>query len=108
MHGMSGRAAVQTHGGGNCANALTAAARLGLAPAIVTKLGGDSIGEGIVEELAADGVDTRLVLRGEGPSPFTYIIVDVAGGAQPGFATMLLWCASSSAQIASEVGSEGP
>ena len=70
----------QTQGGGNCANALTAAARLGLAPMLVTKLGGDAVGDGIVEELAADGVDTGLALRQPGaPSPFTYIIVDAEG-----------------------------
>ena len=73
-------ARTQTQGGGNCANALTAAARLGLAPVLVTKLGGDAVGDGIVEELNADGVDTGLVLRQVGaPSPFTYIIVDAEG-----------------------------
>jgi hypothetical protein len=30
---------LQVQGGGNCANALTAAARLGLSPTIVTKVG---------------------------------------------------------------------
>ena len=73
-------ARTQTQGGGNCANALTAAARLGLAPALVSKLGGDAVGDGIVEELNADGVATDLVLRQPGaPSPFTYIIVDAEG-----------------------------
>lgn len=137
--------APQTQGGGNCANALTAAARLGLAPTIVTKvrapfraskrgqallftapcgraqhaaaascmldscgprpimqpcwpsslgtgrdrkrklplppqIGGDGLGDGILSELQADGVDTSLVLRAAGnPSPFTYIIVDRQG-----------------------------
>ena len=38
------------------------------------------MGDGIVEELRADGVDTGLVLRQAGaPSPFTYIIVDAEG-----------------------------
>ena len=70
----------QTQGGGNCANALTAAARLGLAPTLVTKLGSDAVGDGIVEELRVDGVDTSLVLRQPGASsPFTYIIVDAEG-----------------------------
>lgn len=35
-------------GGGNCGNALTAAARLGLHPTIVTKIGGDGVGDGIL------------------------------------------------------------
>ncbi|KAF8065876.1 STP13 [Scenedesmus sp. PABB004] len=73
--------ALEVQGGGNCANALTAAARLGLRPAIVTKIGGDGLGDGIISELQADGVDASLVLRAAGhPSPFTYIIVDRAGG----------------------------
>lgn len=88
---------VQTQGGGNCANALTAAARLGLAPVIVSKIGDDSLGEAIAEELQADAVDTRLLLRGRGqPSPFTYIIVDVAGEPQ---AEVVLWKISFSFSI---------
>ncbi|GIM06443.1 hypothetical protein Vretimale_10760 [Volvox reticuliferus] len=72
---------LETQGGGNCANALTAAARLGLAPTIVTKIGGDGLGDGIISELHRDGIDTAHVLRAEGhPSPFTYIIVDRQGG----------------------------
>ncbi|KAI8465093.1 MAG: PfkB-type carbohydrate kinase [Monoraphidium minutum] len=72
---------LETQGGGNCANALTAAARLGLSPTIVTKIGDDGLGDGMLSELGAEGVDTSLVLRAEGcPSPFTYIIVDRAGG----------------------------
>jgi sugar/nucleoside kinase (ribokinase family) len=75
-------------GGGNCGNALTAAARLGLAPAILTKIGSDGVGDGILSEFAADGVDTRHVLRASGaPSPFTYIIVDRQGAPPPGLPT---------------------
>ncbi|GIL55508.1 hypothetical protein Vafri_11071 [Volvox africanus] len=71
----------QTQGGGNCANALTAAARLGLAPTLVTKIGADGLGDGIISELHRDGIDTTHVLRAKGhPSPFTYIIVDRQGG----------------------------
>lgn len=71
---------MQTQGGGNCANALTAAARLGLKPFLITKIGDDGIGDGIVSELQNDGVSTDFVLRKRGmPSPFTYIIVDREG-----------------------------
>ena len=71
---------LETQGGGNCGNALTAAARLGLAPYIVTKIGGDGLGDGIIKEFHGDGVATDCVLRAEGaPSPFTYIIVDRQG-----------------------------
>jgi len=67
-----------TQGGGNAANCLTAASRLGLASALWSKLGGDGNAEVIASELAADGVDASLCARGSAgsPSPFTYIIVD--------------------------------
>ncbi|BDA44908.1 probable ribokinase at N-terminal half [Coccomyxa sp. Obi] len=72
---------LQTQGGGNCANALTAASRLGLRPLLITKIGDDAVGDGIVKELENDGVNTDFVLRAKGsPSPFTYIIVDREGG----------------------------
>ena len=70
----------QTRGGGNCANALTAAARLGLDSYLVSKVGDDSIGQEIEEELLSDGVQTQFLLKAKGhPSPFTYIIVDKQG-----------------------------
>ncbi|KAF5842011.1 Ribokinase-like protein [Dunaliella salina] len=72
---------LEVQGGGNAANALTAAARLGLGSTLVTKVGGDALGDGIVNELNTDGIDTTHVLRAPGfPSPFTYIIVDRKGG----------------------------
>ncbi|KAJ9528441.1 hypothetical protein QJQ45_020277, partial [Haematococcus lacustris] len=68
---------LEVQGGGNAANALTAAARLGLQPLLVSKIGGDGLGDSILEELEGEGIDTRQVLRAAGsPSPFTYIIVD--------------------------------
>ena len=71
---------MQTQGGGNCANALTAAARLGLQCSLVSKIGDDGIGDQIVAELQSDGVQTDHVLRARNaPSPFTYIIVDRTG-----------------------------
>lgn len=71
---------LEVQGGGNCGNALTAAAHLGLRPSILTKIGGDALGDAILAEFAADGVATPCVLRApDAPSPFTYIIVDVAG-----------------------------
>ncbi|MEW5310538.1 MAG: hypothetical protein WDW38_002327 [Sanguina aurantia] len=72
---------LEVQGGGNCANALTAVARLGLSASLITKIGDDGLGDGIIRELQAEGVDTSCVLRAEGrPSPFTYIIVDSSGG----------------------------
>lgn len=69
----------QTRGGGNCANALTAASRLGTDTYLVTKLGKDSIGDQIVSELEQDGVNTQFVLRDDGLSSFGYMIVDKQG-----------------------------
>ncbi|GBG61146.1 hypothetical protein CBR_g19222 [Chara braunii] len=66
-----------SQGGGNAGNALTAAARLGLKPHILSKVADDSTGKLILEELENDGVDTKHVVVSEGGvSPFTYIIVD--------------------------------
>ena len=74
--------ALEAQGGGNCGNALTAASRLGCAARVVSKVGGDGLAQGICRELEGDGVDCSFMEFGpEGePSPFTYIIVDRAGG----------------------------
>lgn len=70
----------QTRGGGNCANALTAAARLGLETYLISKVGEDSIGDEIEQELLSDGVQTKFLLKAKDhPSPFTYIVVDKQG-----------------------------
>ena len=74
---------MQTRGGGNCANALTTASRLGTRTFLVTKLGTDSIGDQIAAELEQDGVSTEFVLRKEGLSSFGYMIVDKQGEQQP-------------------------
>jgi len=64
----------------NCGNALTAVARLGLRASILTKLSDDGAGQAILDEFAADGVDTSaVVIEPDKSSPFTYIIVDRAG-----------------------------
>jgi len=72
---------LEVQGGGNCGNALTAAARLGLTPTILTKIGDDALGDTIIAEFHRDGIETSGILRAAGaPSPFTYIIVDRQGG----------------------------
>eukprot|EP00271_Cylindrocystis_brebissonii_P000574 TRINITY_DN10680_c1_g1_i2.p1 TRINITY_DN10680_c1_g1~~TRINITY_DN10680_c1_g1_i2.p1 ORF type:complete len:536 (+),score=64.85 TRINITY_DN10680_c1_g1_i2:147-1754(+) len=64
-------------GGGNVGNALTAAARLGLQPRIISKVADDALGKSILGELEDDGIDTSHIVVAEGGvSPFTYIIVD--------------------------------
>jgi len=68
---------LKVQGGGNTGNALTAAARLGLRPRIISKVANDAQGRNILSELQADGIDTSYILVAEdGNSPFTYIIVD--------------------------------
>lgn len=75
---------MQIQGGGNCANALTAAARLGAPVAIISKAGSDAAGSSIEAELQGEGIDTQCLLFSKtGPSPTTYIIVDAAGGLGP-------------------------
>uniref|UniRef100_A0A7S0VHX1 Carbohydrate kinase PfkB domain-containing protein n=1 Tax=Polytomella parva TaxID=51329 RepID=A0A7S0VHX1_9CHLO len=72
---------LEEQGGGNCANAMTAAARLGLQSNILSKIGMDGVSDSIIRELQSDGVGTDLLLRcPHKPSPFTYIIVDAQGG----------------------------
>lgn len=71
---------LEVQGGGNCGNALTAASRLGTEPFIITMVGNDAMGDSIVDGLAKEGIRTEHVCHGEGPSPFTYIIVDRTGG----------------------------
>ncbi|GLU07843.1 hypothetical protein SLE2022_247830 [Rubroshorea leprosula] len=64
-------------GGGNAANALTCAARLGLNPRLISKVANDARGRSMLDELEADGVDTSFLIVSEGgTSPFTYVIVD--------------------------------
>lgn len=64
-------------GGGNAGNALTCAARLGLNPRLISKVADDSQGEGILDELESDGVDSSFIVVSKGGnSPFSYIIVD--------------------------------
>ncbi|KAH7690984.1 Ribokinase/fructokinase protein [Dioscorea alata] len=68
---------VQVLGGGNCGNALTCAARLGLKPRIITKVAEDANGRSILAGFDGDGVDTSYVaITKEGTSMFSFVIVD--------------------------------
>lgn len=68
---------VQVLGGGNCGNALTCAARLGLKPRIITKVAEDANGRSILAGFDGDGVDTSYVaISKEGTSMFSFVIVD--------------------------------
>jgi len=67
-------------GGGNAANTACALSRLGSRTALVSKVGGDALGEVILEGLHVDGVDTRFVTRAaSSTSAFTTVLVDGTG-----------------------------
>ncbi|KAL5059812.1 hypothetical protein RYX36_031416 [Vicia faba] len=67
----------KVQGGGNAANALTCAARLGLKPKLISKVADDAQGKSILEELEADGVDTSFIVVSKGgSSTFSYVLVD--------------------------------
>ncbi|WP_439574974.1 PfkB family carbohydrate kinase [Phreatobacter sp.] len=67
-------------GGGLAGNAAVAAARLGAAVSLVTRLGDDLPGDAIIAGLAAEGIDCSAVARVPGGrSPVSSVIVDPAG-----------------------------
>lgn len=53
----------QVQGGGNAANAITAVSRLGIRGRLLSKIVNDGIGQDIIDELEADGVDTSCIIR---------------------------------------------
>jgi sulfofructose kinase len=70
-------------GGGCAATAAVAVARLGGKPVLASRVGGDRIGEMILEDLVAEGVDCDLVRVFEaGRSSFSSVYVDRAGERQ--------------------------
>ena len=67
-------------GGGSAANYAASIARLGGTVGLVSRLGEDSIGDGIVAELVGDGVDCRFIKRFAGhQSSLSAIVVDPQG-----------------------------
>jgi len=71
--------AITQCGGGPAANAAVAAARLGCRSAFAGYLGNDFYGEGNFAEFNRDGVETRLIRRGEFPTPLSLILVKPDG-----------------------------
>ncbi|UCF05726.1 MAG: sugar kinase [bacterium] len=64
-------------GGGPTATAMVTVRRLGLSSAYIGKVGDDGFGKRMIEELAAEGVDTAGVLVEPGAdSQFAFIMVD--------------------------------
>ncbi len=64
--------------GGSAANVAAMAARLGAPVRFLGQVGDDAIGEALVADLAAAGVDTRYVVRG-GASGTIVVLVDELG-----------------------------
>ena len=68
------------HAGGEAVNGSIAAAKLGMKTAILCPLGKDAAGSMIEAELAANGVDTGLIVRSEEhPTPVTTMFVAADG-----------------------------
>lgn len=66
-------------GGGPAANAAVTAARLGFKAGFAGYLGNDGYGEAHWRELQVETVDSRLVLRGNSPTPLSAILVKPDG-----------------------------
>ena len=66
-------------GGGNCASAMAASARLGAKTGMFAKVGGDYTGDFVIKDLAFNGVDTSHILRGtaDSSSPFCLSVSEV-------------------------------
>ena len=68
------------HGGGAPANVARTLARLGLDVALVTAVGDDALGQGMLAELADAGVSTAYVQRLAARTAVTFVDVDRDGG----------------------------
>ncbi|QPK63954.1 carbohydrate kinase [Methylomonas sp. LL1] len=66
-------------GGGPAANAAATAAKLGFKTGFAGYLGRDVYGDSHLRELTASGVDTRLLVRGNSPTPLSAILVKPDG-----------------------------
>lgn len=66
-------------GGGNAANSASAAAKLGVPCAVLSKVGADAHGQLVKQQLADAGVETELLLQSDAtPTAFTYVLVSEA------------------------------
>jgi sulfofructose kinase len=66
-------------GGGPAANAAVAVSRLGFKSAFAGYLGRDLYGERHRQELIENGVDTRLIVRAQAPTPISAVLVKPDG-----------------------------
>ena len=69
-------------GGGNCASAMAASARLGVKTGMLAKVGGDSTGDYIIKDFQFNGVDTSRILRGplDTSSPYSIAVSEIDFG----------------------------
>lgn len=82
-------------GGGPTATAIVTARRLGLSASFIGKVGDDALGERMLSELGAEGVDCSSVIVEEGAhSQFAFIMVDEGTGART-----ILWTRGSLSRI---------
>jgi sugar/nucleoside kinase (ribokinase family) len=68
------------HPGGVAMNIALALRRFGLAPALVTLLGGDAAGDELLAQATALGLDCRFVQRAPGLPTDTYLAIEGANG----------------------------
>jgi sugar/nucleoside kinase (ribokinase family) len=61
-------------GGGNCASAMAASARLGAKTGMLAKVGGDSTGDFVIKDFRFNGVDTSHILRGAPDTSSPYCV----------------------------------
>lgn len=69
----SGSMAFVGHCGGSPLNAAVACARLGQETGYITQLSNDMFGDQLLQHMHANGIDTRFVLRGDGPSTVAFV-----------------------------------
>lgn len=65
---------VEEHGGGMAANVAVALARLGRRPGLIAALGDDDLGDRMLRELSAEGIELSRVVRRTG-RPSTHILL---------------------------------
>ncbi|MDR2648968.1 MAG: carbohydrate kinase family protein [Clostridiales bacterium] len=67
-------------GGGNVASAMAASARLGKRSGMMAKVGGDAIGNAIINDFQYNGVDTSHIIQCEGTSTLVVAVSEVELG----------------------------
>ncbi|MFT3850948.1 MAG: carbohydrate kinase [Propionivibrio sp.] len=69
----AGNLAFQGHSGGSPLNSAVACARLGQPTGYLTQLSTDLFGEHLLNEMQANGIDTRFVTRSDDPSTIAFV-----------------------------------